>query len=267
MSDNDENLLEYTDPDIYDQENQDFEPEGPFLLNLARQVGGEVLELGCGTGRITIPLAQQGISITGVDLAPAMLERARSKAAALRDAEGGDLPLTWLQADVRSLHLPGRRFGLIFECGSVFQHMHTRPDQEALLARVAEHLAAGGRFVFTTFFPSLEMLEDVPEEKEWFAYTLPDGREVRVSGTEQYDPLRQLKTETAYRRWVGADGQTVTRIAPLTLRYIFPQEMEALLHYNGFEIEAQYADCERHLLTAESLYIVYVCVSSAEGGI
>lgn len=255
MIDNIDNLLEYTDPDIYDQENQDFEPEGTFLLDLARRLGGEALELGCGTGRITIPLAQEGVSITALDLAPAMLERARSKAAAL----DGDLPITWLEADARSFHLPDRRFGLIFECGSVFQHMHTRPDQEALLARVAEHLAAGGRFVFTTFFPSLGMLEDVLEEKEWFAYTLPDGREVHVSGTEQYDPLRQLKTETAYRRWTDAAGQTVTRIAPLTLRYTFPQEMEALLHYNGFEIEARYANCERQPLSAESLYIVYVC--------
>jgi SAM-dependent methyltransferase len=68
-----ENLDEYVDPTFYDQENNEFEPDGPFYLALAQQFGGSVLDLGCGTGRVTIPLAQRGIDMTGLDLARQML--------------------------------------------------------------------------------------------------------------------------------------------------------------------------------------------------
>ena len=59
-----ESLLEYADPVIFDAENKEFEPDGQFYVELARQTSGPVLELGCGTGRLTIPFAQQGIDIT-----------------------------------------------------------------------------------------------------------------------------------------------------------------------------------------------------------
>ncbi|MBN2362694.1 class I SAM-dependent methyltransferase [candidate division WOR-3 bacterium] len=62
---------------MYDCENNSFEPDGPFYLAIAKKLGGAALELGCGTGRITIPLAQYGIDITGPDIVPGMLERAK----------------------------------------------------------------------------------------------------------------------------------------------------------------------------------------------
>src|SRR5215216_573078 len=88
------NLAEYTLPELYDLENPDFEPDGSFYLALAQQCRGAVLDLGCGTGRITIPLARQGMSITGLDVVPEMLAYAQSKAA--------ELPITWVLADVRT---------------------------------------------------------------------------------------------------------------------------------------------------------------------
>src|SRR5512139_4057184 len=100
------NLVEYADPALYDQENADFEPDGPFFLSLAQQTGGAVLELGCGTGRITIPFARQGITITGLDVLAPMLDFAKNKAP--------DLPIRWVQADARAFQL-GRQFRFIFE--------------------------------------------------------------------------------------------------------------------------------------------------------
>ena len=106
-----DNLVEYSDPEIYDFENSDFEPDGPFILSIAQKLGGAVLELGCGTGRITIPLAQNGIEVVGLDLVPGMLEFAKHKA--------GGLPIQWVLADARTFQL-NRKFRLIFESGSVF---------------------------------------------------------------------------------------------------------------------------------------------------
>ena len=246
----DDNLVEYADPQTYDLENNEFEPDGPFLLALARRAGNPALELGCGTGRLTIPMAQSGVTITGLDIVSAMLERARQKA--------GELPIEWALADARSYHL-GRAFRFIFESGSVFQHMLTLPDQEAFLARVREHLADDGLFVFGSRFPRFDLLDKVEEEKEWFTTQHPDGYEIRVSGTEFYDALHQVKIETAYRRWRNADGCETVRVAPLSLRYCFPQELEALLYYNGFTILERYGDNDGIPLTNDSRFLILVC--------
>lgn len=69
-------LAEYSEPELYDLENPDFDPDGSFYLALTRQYSGPVLDLGCGTGRITIPLARYGVAITGLDVVPEMLARA-----------------------------------------------------------------------------------------------------------------------------------------------------------------------------------------------
>ncbi len=245
-----ENLTEYADPEIYDLENQDFEPDGLFFLEYARKLNGPVLELGCGTGRVTIPFAQNGMDITGLDVVPAMIERAKQKA--------GDLPIQWITADVRSYRLE-RSFRLIFETGSVFQHMLTRADQEAFLRRVGEHLEDGGRFIVSLIFPRPELFTTVDAEKEWFTYPNNAGQEVRVSGTECYDPVQQVKLETAYRRWVDEKGQEHLQVAPLSLRYVFPQEMESLLHYNGFEVLERFGDWDSSPLAEKSGMMIFVC--------
>ncbi len=250
-----DNLLEYSDPEIYDLENSDFEPDGPFILSLAKELDGAVLELGCGTGRVTIPLAQNGVEITGLDIVPGMVERARQK------ADG--LPIEWVVADVRTFQL-GRKFRLIFESGSVFRHMLTRQDQEAYLGRVWEHLENDGQFVISVLFPKPHDLACTETEEDWFTVQHPDGYEIRVSGVDKYDTLQQIKMETAYRRWTDVHDQEIVRVAPLSLRYFFPQEMEALLYYNGFEIVERYGDVDQSPLTNDSRYIIYICKKRME---
>lgn len=245
-----DNLSEYADPEIYDLENQDFEPDGVFVLEFAKKLGGTVLEVGCGTGRITIPVAQNQVDMTGLDVVPEMIQRAKQKA--------GNLPIHWVIDDIRSFHL-AQSFRLIFETGSVFQHLLTRLDQESYLARVREHLEDQGRFIFGLMFPHPELLTSEESEKDWFQYDDHYGHTIRVSGTELYDPIRQVKLETAFRRWVEEGGKEILKVAPLSLRYTFPQEIETLLHYNGFEIVEQYGDWERSQLTDKSRMIVSVC--------
>lgn len=248
------NLEEYENPELYDLENSSFEPDGPFFLELAQRIGGAVLEIGCGTGRITIPLAKQGIDITGLDIVPQMIERAKAKA--------NGLPVQWVTADARSFHL-GRPFRLIFESGAAFQHLLTRQDQEPFLACVREHLEPDGRLVIGSIIPTLEMMETDETERPWFSYPNQDGQEVRVSGTQHYDPMRQIKTETAFRRWQTAAGTEQTHTAPLMLRYTFPQELQALLHDNGFTTVERYGDWDRSAFTTDSKYMIFICRLSA----
>jgi SAM-dependent methyltransferase len=121
----------------------------PFYLRLARQsadAGHAVLDLGCGTGRVTLPIAREGIETVGLDNAPAMLDVARRKAA----AEALDVP--WIEADMRDFQID-RSFGLIIIPYRSFLHLLTGEDQMSCLASVREHLVPGGRFALNFFTP------------------------------------------------------------------------------------------------------------------
>ena len=248
-----QSLEEYRDPVAYDAENaqnSSFMVDGPFYLSLAQQVGGTVLELGCGTGRITIPMAQAGIEMTGLDVVPQMLERARQKA--------GELSIRWVEGDVRTFQLE-QSFNLICATGGVFNMLLTRADQEAMLQQVRKHLTPDGLFAIDVVVPQADWMVSHPEETHWDTYDTEDGRTIQLSGTEHYDPIRQIKHEVAYRRWTQPDGQPVTKISTFRFRYIFPQEMEALLHYNGYSIQNRYADGWFEPPNATSKNIFYVC--------
>jgi len=243
------NLEDYEDPVIYDLENKEFEPDGPFYLALAQKVNGSVLELGCGTGRVTIPIAQKGIDVTGVDTVSEMLAQANEKA--------GGIPIQWIEADIRDFHL-GKRYELIYTTGSVFQHLVDRTEQEMMLACVQEHLSPDGVFVVDLLFPSRGSMEDA-EEQDWYTYKNEMGQTVKVTGKDKYDAIRQIRHETAYRRWRDENGQEIEKRARLALRLIFPQEMEALLHYNGFIILDRYGDWDGSPLTSKSQQMIYIC--------
>lgn len=249
LSDITSNLDEYADPELYDVENPEAGPAGQFFLTLAQTLGGPALELGCGTGRMTIPLAQQGIDSTGLDVVPGMLALARDKSAGL--------PVRWVEADARTFQL-GRRFRLIFDYTAAFQHVLERADHEAILTGVRDHLEPEGRFVLVAMFPQPGLMTTLAEH-EWFSYTDPQGREVRVSGTVDYDHVRQIYHENAIRRWRDEAGQEVVKFAPLARRLFFPQELEALLHYNGFTAIERYGDWDRSPLTEDSTVMIFVC--------
>ena len=131
MSGEHDNLEEFNDPELYDLEFGGWEPQGPFFESVARRQGGPVLDIACGTGWLAIPLALSGLAVTGVDIVPEMLARARIKAAGL--------PIRWLEADCRTLGL-GERFALATMTGHAFQSLLTDDDHRGLLASVHRHL-------------------------------------------------------------------------------------------------------------------------------
>lgn len=241
------NLEEFEDGSEYDAENGGFEPAGPFYERLAQQVGSPILELACGTGRVTIPLAERGYRITGLDLAPAMLATARQK------TEGRDLPVRWVEGNACTFDLQ-ERFRLIFMTGNAFQAFLDRASQEALLARVRHHLHPDGLFAFETRNPNPANLFADQTEEHWHDYTDPQGRTVRVSGYQTYDPIAQVQHYVTNRRM----GEQV-RTARIALRYVFPQEMEALLDWGGFAVVGRYGHFDRSPLTGESPRMIYVC--------
>lgn len=127
---------------------------GDFLDFYRRQIaryGEPVLELACGSGRLTIPLAKGGLNITGMDISEPMLDLAKSKA-----SESG-VNIRFLQEDIRSFDL-GEKFRLIFIPAQSLSHLHTRPEVEHCLACVRRHLSGDGRFLIELFNPSFRFL-------------------------------------------------------------------------------------------------------------
>ena len=101
-------------------------------------------------------------------------------------------------------------------------------------------------------------LETRAAEEDWRTYTDSSGRDVRVSKTQAYDHVAQILHWTTYRRWREGD-QEHTKVTRIALRYTFPQELAALLYYNGFSIVRQYGDWNLEPLTAASPSIIIVC--------
>src|SRR5579862_5306723 len=246
MRDYSEYLEGYRDAQAYDIEEQGYDADYALTLALARESGGPLLDLACGTGTTAIRLAQSGYDVTGVDITPEMIARAEQK------AQTQGLSIDWVVADARTFGLH-RQFAFIYMLGNAFQHFLSRVDQEALLAHVRDHLQPQGRFLFGTRNPSPRNLLEVrfPEPQK---YTMPDGRQYTISEQQEYDPITQVQYYTFQKAWLTAEDLQEEKQYRTALRYVFPQEMEALLFYNGFTIRSCYGSWQQEPLTATSRY-------------
>jgi ubiquinone/menaquinone biosynthesis C-methylase UbiE len=247
-----DNLDEFRDPQTYDLVDAGYDEDRPLIEQWARSLGGPLLDVACGTGRMAIPLAAQGYQVTGVDIVPEMIAQARQKAAAQA------ISVEWVVADARAFQLQ-KQFPFMYMVENAFQFFLTRADQEALLARIREHLPPEGCFLFETRHPSPRNLFEA-RQPEPQTFTTPDGgRLVITDESPVYDPMTQIQRCVSSYRWLQPGGQQVEQIKRTALRYVFPQEIEALLFYNGFQIRARYGGWRQEPLTATSREMIYVC--------
>ncbi len=245
MSTDHDNLEEFADPELYDLEFGEYKPSGPFFESVARTTGGPVLDLACGTGWLAIPLARMGFAVTGVDIAPAMLARARKKAA--------DLPVRWLEADCRRLDL-GTNFALATMTGYAFQSFLTDEDQNGLIASVHRHLQPGGVFAFETRNRRPADIAVDGGEGFWHSFRDVEGRDVDVYLREYWDPATELLDCHTFRRW--RDGSRPEQKKRIKIRYIDAGRLSNRLRRAGFEIDAQYGDWDCSPVTADSPEII-----------
>lgn len=246
------NLEEFQDPENYDLEeiNHVNQPIA-FYGSLAKEYGGPVLEVACGSGLVAIPIASQGFVVTGVDICKPMLEHARIKARRL------NLNVEWIEADARKFDL-GKVYRLIYMTGNAFQAFLGRKNQDAMLSAVKRHLEADSIFAFETRNPSGHDLETQVIEEEWYTYTNAEGNHVRVSGTQKYDGKGKILHWTTYRRWQNKAGnqEKETHIA---CQFTTAKELATVLHENGYEIMRQFGGFNMEKLTEKSPSIITVC--------
>jgi SAM-dependent methyltransferase len=233
-----------------------------FYLELAREAqaqGLRTLEPTCGTGRVTIPLAQAGIRMVGLDISPAMLAVGRERS--------GGLDIEWVEGDMRSFEL-GEQFGLAMIPVGSFQLLLEVEDQLACLRCIHRHLAPGGRLAFEVENPDPVRMADWLTTKRGTLvrnpardYVEPEsGRRVLRWDGAEYHPSEQRYVSTWLREELDDDGNVVRRMygKPLTVRYFYRYEMEHLLASAGFEIEALYGDVAKSPYTSRSPDFIWV---------
>jgi SAM-dependent methyltransferase len=252
-------LNRYEDPwtaEIYDYQTEGVAGDVDFWLDLARQAGGNVLELACGTGRVVIPLARGGVRVTGLDISPNMLAVARRK---LNEEPPEVIErVALVGGDMREFEI-GRRFGLVFVAFRSFQALLTPADQRACLECAARHLERGGLLALHIFNPRLSRLTaETPVQEDREDFEGPDGMHIRWSGETTYDLAKQtLRSVWRYER-TASDGAVTHSEHVLKLHYFFRFEMEWMLEACGFEIEALYGDFDRSPFAAESPEMIFV---------
>jgi SAM-dependent methyltransferase len=241
----------YDRPELYDL----VAPSSPlaeaFYLEEARRRGGAALDLACGTGRFSIPLAKSGVEVVGGDISSSMLLRARDRA-----MEAG-LEIDFVQLDMREFDLPGRQFGMIFIAANSILHLQDADEFRSCFKAVARHLKPGGVLIFDAFVTSMQILARDPAERHLVGQ-FADSRLglLSLEETTDYDPASQISRITWF--W-STPTKPDFLITPLQLRQVFPQEWPLLLQAGGLRLAARYGDFDRSAFNRQSSTQVCIC--------
>lgn len=253
----------YRDAAYYDRIYRKRTRDVAYYVAQALARGGPVLELGCGSGRVSMALAEAGVSVVGVDPLEEMLEAARHK----RDQAPGEVRalLQLVRGDMRSVRL-ARRFALVIAPFNVFMHLYDRRDLERALETVRAHLRRGGRLIFDVSMPDYRALLRDPHRP----YRSKDVRDP-ASGTRYgyeelfaHDARRQVQHVSMI--FTNRADEADVRVTPLSQRLFFPAELEALLHYNGFAVESLTGDFRSVGLSADDESMVVVARARRTAG-
>ena len=222
-----------------------------FYRRQVARYGEPVLELACGSGRLTIPLANEGVNITGMDLSADMLDLAKLK------ASKAGVNIHFIEGDMRSFEL-GEKFKFIFIPAQSLSHLHTRAEIEECFACVRSHLADEGRFLIELFNSSVRMLARETDRRYPVGqYEDPQaGSHVLVTEKVRYDAASQIN----HIRWFFRDEKSNEETAlSFEMKQYFPQEIDALLWYNGFLIEHKYGSYDEGEFSSDASKQLIIC--------
>lgn len=222
-----------------------------FYRRQVARYGEPVLELACGSGRLIIPLANEGVSITGLDISEDMLDLAKLKASRY---EAGT---RFLQGDMRRFDL-GEKFKLIFIAAQSLSHLNTREEVEDCLSCVRRHLADEGRLLIELFNSSVKMLAREPGRRYPVGqYNDPQGDfPIFVTEEVRYESASQVN----HIQWFFRnEGSTDEVMLSFEMRQFFPHEIDALLWYNDFLIEHKYGNYNEEAFSSDAWKQLIIC--------
>ncbi|MEE8442209.1 MAG: methyltransferase domain-containing protein [Dehalococcoidia bacterium] len=233
-----------------------------FWVEEALASDGPVLELGCGTGRVAIPIAQADVPVVGLDNSAEMLKIARTKA---RRAGLNTKALRFVRGDMRDFSL-GQTFPLIIIPFRSFQVLLSVADQYRALATIEKHLAPGGKLVFSLFVPDLELLAGDPSIVR-YDHEVTDpatGHQLSVSHQNRYDNFNQVGNVRTIIEEVDKRGEVVCKVyKDFQMRYLYRFEAQNLLSACGYQVLDVYGSFQREPLDESSTEMIWVATPSS----
>ncbi len=215
-----------------------------FLADMAE--GGPALELGIGTGRVALPLAEHGVAVSGIDASAAMVARLRAKPG------GAEIPVAI--GDFADVAVDGR-FALVFVAYNTFFSLLDADTQRGCFERVADRLTPGGRFVIEAFVPDPGRFERGQHLE--VRHVGVDSAVVSVSRhdapTQRVDSLLVRLADGGVRTW------------PVHIRYSYPGELDQMADRAGLRLEERWAGWEREPFTDDSVKHVSVYAAASAG--
>jgi SAM-dependent methyltransferase len=206
---------------------------GPTVARLAELAGdGRALEFAIGTGRVAVPLAERGVSVTGIELSGPMIAQLRTKV----DEE--TIPV--VVGDMATTVVPGE-FALVYLVFNTISNLLTQAEQVACFRNAARHLVPGGRFVIELWVPELRRL---PPGSPGMIYRSEPG----YVGLDTYDVLGQQVVSHHFH----FDDTKQARLTRSSHRYIWPAELDLMAQLAGLELESRHADWVDAEFTADS---------------
>lgn len=242
---------------FYDIEHAHFSEDLDLYSNFAELCGGKILELACGSGRVMLPLAEEGYEVTGVDTSGRMLDLARQT---LKQAQV-ESHCTLIQQDMCNLQLD-QKFRLAFIALGSFGHLTVRKDQQRALASVRAHLSPGATFIVDVSNADARYMEDLSghilHQGTWFA---EDGtcytHFVSPASSTTHHLLELTHFYDQHRQ-----GEALHRTTVTTSLYLFERtEIELLLEQAGFAVKAIYGDYDLGPYQLESPRMI--CIAEA----
>ena len=227
---------------FYDYEQKEFTDDIPFYVEYAKQCGGEVLELGCGTGRVLVPIAREGIKVTGLDVSQEMLNIARKKTGKNESVMNNT---TLIHGDMRDFNL-AKKFELIFIAFRSFQCLLSKRDQISCLKCVRDHLSDHGKFILDLFAPRHDLLSQVRRKFDLGKF-YDEENDVCVArrAEDVYDLAKQTLREDRYYEWTDKSGTLQSRVWSFDLAYLFRYEAELLIEKCGLCVENVFGGFDR----------------------
>jgi SAM-dependent methyltransferase len=219
----------YDDPDDEMSQTATIDPVVDFIASLAGD--GAALELGIGTGRIALPLAQRGVRVHGIDLSEAMVARLKAKPGS--EEIGGTI------GDFATTTVEGR-FSVVYLVFNTIMNLTTQDDQVACFENVAAHLEPGGCFVIEVMLPDLQRL---PAGETIRPFTVTSTR----LGFDEYDLVGQGLISHHY---AVTDGKL--RVNAIPFRYVWPAELDLMARLAGMRLRERWSDWKREPFAAES---------------
>ena len=232
----------YTEAKIYDLYNSQNRSDINFYVSRAAEIGGPILDLACGTGILSLPIAERGLDVYGIDLSPEMIDLARLK------AEGRN-NIKYTLADITDFSLC-LKFKMIFLGYNTICHLKDYKTFKNMLESVKKYLLSDGLFFLDCFIPDPKFLYRNSLKK----YPVYHYKELKIFEQNEYDSFTQINKITRFYIYKGEQW-----IEKMELKQYYPQEVKALLELGGFNIKTIYGDHNGDLINSNSPFQIYKC--------